>query len=467
MNPPPRRDSLALSLKINNDLMNHFKNCIKRNIIPKLVIKNGQILIKITEDLIFPCNQIPENLKFDIYANDERNNYKFEGTVNNRLNVLNDSKQAKNILKNLDNNQPISLPNSPLPLANQKSSLALDHNPYKINQNDSKLIILEKFLCLIALGPITIDKIYKILSTDDNLLKNLIDNYTQVYDPNDSFIIDDVFPNLEVNESIDKNQNSLILKDKAYKELKPWNWKWFNDFERNLIINNINNALTRLGFSDTHPLRRKITNPDLSNNLNPSKLGGGFLTSNKKFKKSLTDLPKLLPDNKILSTSKTTSPKKRTNSSDDEKKAKALKKNPEDGDKKKDNEKLLKNPEIENGKSPRKLDTNNDARKDDKPIEKKLKYYNDLAIKFKEKYNDYEKLYTYLKNNKKSDQKKQLIKLFELHLKLSEWKRKLWDYNNEYKLKENIMTLSKHKKTKNQTTSIPKNDKLQKISLDY
>ena len=70
--------------------------------------------------------------------------------------------------------------------------------------------------------------------------------------------------------------------------------KWpYTDYERALVLNNVNNALTRIGFSLTHPLRKKIINNDnesnnksTSNNNGEEKtrsLGGGLLVSKRNF----------------------------------------------------------------------------------------------------------------------------------------------------------------------------------------
>ena len=87
--------------------------------------------------------------------------------------------------------------------------------------------------------------------------------------------------------------------------------------------------------------------------------------------------------------------------------------------------------------------------------QKRFQYYSMLADKFKAKYKEYETLYNSLKSNPKSstNDKKQLVQLFELHNSLSEWKRKLWDFDNENKLKLNIMNLSKHKKIPSNSAS--------------
>ncbi|KAK6462118.1 hypothetical protein DFJ63DRAFT_318972 [Scheffersomyces coipomensis] len=360
--PPPQSSStstpISIALKLNNIILDHFNHCLSKSITPKLLVRNGQYFVKISDDVIFPCNTIPENLNFDIYSTNPNDKGDFQGRIETKLNVLNDSKNIKQISKlkvspsstttNSSAFTTSSLPASPkislTPASTTTTSATTTSRlnngpkrssssllPFKINSNDSNSEITRKFLNLIALGPITESTIMKTLHITEHhvdLIADLISNLCQIYNPSDSFIQDSRFPNQElsnISNSSDDDQFNLIpkyiLKDKSYKDLKPWKWN-FTDFERDLIINNINHSLTRLGYSETHPLRNKIClNPELNNNdasssssdddnhngssnssngkthKKQSSLGGGILISknNKSlpFRKSQTDSPKL------------------------------------------------------------------------------------------------------------------------------------------------------------------------------
>lgn len=451
--------------------------------------------------MIFPCTQIPENLKFDIYNNDGPS-YQFQGTVNHRLNVISDVKQAREYLKNLPANKAVVSEKTKVThnfINDSPSSLSLNHNPYTIAVSDPQSAILQKFLSLVALGPLPKPEIAKnlvnISSQDLNLLCS---NYLQTFDRNDTFIQDDVFPN-QHNSPSAPDETCLILKDKSYKDLKPWHWKWYNNFERNLILNNINNALTRLGYLETHPLRRKIVNEpnDTLPSNDDSKLGGGFIINRKNtphaasslassfntFKRSQTESPKLSDTN--ISPVRKLSNKNSALVNESPvrtKKTHSLSSSSSDDDDY--NKKKFKS--NDDSTSPSSLNDDNSSNDEKNPktvvsSQKKLQYYNNLAVKFKLNYKQYELLYNSLVNKKVmniQDRKRKLIKLFELHSKLSEWKKILWDYHNENNLKKNIMNLSKHKKT---TTTRPEpsgvkamaaNSKFAqklkpKLSLDY
>ena len=116
------------------------------------------------------------------------------------------------------------------------------------------------------MGPITYNHIVDLL--DYTKIDHLLDDYGQVYNDQDQFIQEDRFPYIDSNnnsnddsdDDMDEEVQRFILKDKSYKELTPWKWNYTN-YERNSILNNVNNALTRIGFSQSHPLRRKIVEP--------------------------------------------------------------------------------------------------------------------------------------------------------------------------------------------------------------
>lgn len=57
---PPNRPRGALSLKLNNDLISHFKDCLQKKITPKFIVKDGNYVCIFTtslprEPLILQC----------------------------------------------------------------------------------------------------------------------------------------------------------------------------------------------------------------------------------------------------------------------------------------------------------------------------------------------------------------------------------------------------------------------------
>jgi RNA polymerase II elongation factor ELL len=275
-----------------------------------------------------------------------------------------------------------------------------------------------------------------------------------------------------------------ILKDKSYKEFQPWNWTFYSLFERKLIQQNIHRALTRLGYSESHPLRRKICAENTSSEDDKkSTLGGGFLISKTNGKKN-SDLPKITtakvekrqpssiatqstsisPVRPQTANSKLTVNKRKfssssISSSDEEKQLKKLKQDYDTSpSSEEDNVPLSRRNEVKN-------DIPEHNPPETKSASKRLGYYNNLAAKFKIKYTEYEMLYKQLKNpnlsQNKVESKKSLLKLFELHNSLSQWKKTLWDYDNEIKRKSKIMNLSKHKKNgSGNATTVTKNLKV-------
>lgn len=276
----------GLTFKLNNEILNHLTSCLKADIKPKLVVKDGNFSIKINDNLQFPCIKAPEYSNLDIYSSDFtlNNNYSFTGRITHKLTAITDSKQIEkiNLTKNVkhlklhpaspNNNHSSSTPATPL-----------NFDPYLINNSDSKSDIITKFLYFMALGPSTRDQLIKLLKFKPPLVDNFLYNFCQVYNPNDTFLIDDIFPN---NKSV-SDSNHYILKDKSYKDLRPWSWKYYSENERNLIINNINLALTRLGYLETHPLRKRIVENSTSeseslNSTSTKQFHGGLVSSSKK-----------------------------------------------------------------------------------------------------------------------------------------------------------------------------------------
>ena len=474
-------------------------------------------------------------MRFDIYSpSTNQSSYDFTATVSTRLNVLSDPKQIKEHLR-LTVSAEADLPQKPSfprtrpaphlePLA-ESSSWALSPSPYSITASDSPAEVLVKFLCLVALGPIKHSALQNKLDPKHiippNELKSMIATHTQAYLSQDTFIEDDVFPNIDLGATkIDSTAQYIILKDKAYKELRPCQWSFYTDYERSLILENANNALSRLGYLDTHPLRKRIA--EKTHSAPPLKkhtaLGGGLLANSKK-SSTTHNSPKVQPASPLTAVQRTrrpatespeldlnsgqlrarklrvdgspgkTSSKRKfvyslslsAASSDDEKAVKRSKTNGvrsnsngstvsttsttgrnashgtlpssvnEDGasdERSDDDVKLLimaKHPSIVPPRPQSALSITN--------AEKKQQYYSQLAMKFRSKYREYEKLHRTLTSSFKKgggpEKKKQLTRLFEMHNCLSEWKKKLWDYHNENNLTEGIMNLSRHRKSNN------------------
>ncbi|KAI5955757.1 hypothetical protein KGF54_001259 [Candida jiufengensis] len=345
-NSTTKISSIAVQLKLNNDIIQQIKEFNKQTgfTTVRLIVKDGKYFIKVSEELQFPCLKVPENLNVDIYSlnttKSNKSNFNYNGRVLTKLTVITDSKRI-NQLKNSksqisspylssspksfsspkfnSNNpsvnpspiitpfssqnstpsfSPVNPPNNhkkeksitPIPSLSDTLSIyssKFKTNPFKIEENELESQILKKLLYLVALGPISLKNI--IILLEYKQIEDWLSKYCQIYNKNDSFIQNDKFPYIETNEDQDK----YILKDKSYKDIIPLNWEKYDDYERNSIIKNINNALTRLGYSKTHPLRNKITqvqnSSDISHNEGKvSKLGGGFLISkNSKSKKKI------------------------------------------------------------------------------------------------------------------------------------------------------------------------------------
>lgn len=333
--------------------------------------------------------------------------------------------------------------------------------PYKVLDSNSKTEAKNKILALLALGPITKKKILNITDLSSNELDEILTAHARPYDATDSFIADDKFPQKLLDGVQDK---AFILKDMSYKELQPWKWQPYTLEERSMIIKNIHNALTRLGYLESHPLRKRICEtPDNDSNngfVRKPNLGGGLLMSrNKKspYKRTLTDSPKTSTEPakapKVLG-SPLKATKKRTSSSSNAEEEKGLRKkrlNSDSSVSSVNESEVSKDPPTDNSnyekyERPSTVDNSEDICSH---RTKTFQYYYDLANKFKQKYKEYEALYNCLKvasGGESESDKKQLLRLFELHNTLAEWKKKLWDYDTREKSKSAIMNLTKHKK---------------------
>ncbi|CUM63293.1 uncharacterized protein PRCAT00000864001 [Priceomyces carsonii] len=417
---------------------------------PRLIVREGKLSIRVQTDaqntIVYDLNRIASGEKYVVYDGGS-----FEGRIKEKYDVKEGRNSPTKESVKVEINYPI------------------DSDSYSVISSDSEAKITEKFLALNALGPSTSETLAKILKID---VTALISKYSQLYDPNDAFIAKDVFPNIRTmaTNSVADFSNHYILKDKSYKEMRPWDWSYLEK-ERELIIGNINNALTRLGYLVTHPLRKKICEKDhqpLLARKRPQTLGGGFLTSKKNpFKRSQTESPNLVdtrfdpsPSKRKFSLISSTS-----SSSDDEKKNQST--SPPSSVE--DDEEIKASRETASSSSSRAISmtihespmpssvfsasarlqpetTQASSTTAFKAAPKRTDYYDNLAVKFRLRYKEYESLYTSLRSHKKSA-KKDLVKLYELHNLLFEWKKKLWEFDSRTKSKNNIMNLSKHKKT--------------------
>ncbi|KAG7662569.1 uncharacterized protein J8A68_003866 [[Candida] subhashii] len=502
---------IPILLKLNQDILTHLKNSSINGNNVKLIVNQGNYSIRISDNLEFPCMKLPETLNVDLYSLNSSKSSQYQGRIQTRLNVITDSKKIKQIVNTAaaaatttsSQSTPFaspmigttpsipSVPSTPL------QPTKINYNNYSIN-NDSQDMIVKKFIYLLALGPISYNKITQYLNYQN--IGPLIDEYTQIYDPRDTFIQDDIFPN----GATLSTSKQYILKDKSYKDLLVWKWTSYGDYERNLIINNINRALSRLGYSITHPLRKKLCEPpapessELDNNSEDDqdkksiRLGGAILGSNTKNSKKSKIVSK-----RVISNSSDDDDKLKNSQSSirlDVTKSQSL---PIKSNKRKlssssigssdDDGSISSSSSSGSTSSSKKIKleftsgnvTSPSSEEDETvlpstPISgsnrqltpsipnsshgKKLEYYTNLAMKFKSKYQEYSNLYLSLQsttNNTTSTKKEKLVKLFELHQLLSKWKKLLWDFDRESKEKKGnqFMSLNKHKLSESITTT--------------
>lgn len=475
-------------------------------------------LIKVSDDLIFPCSASQETLRCDIYSPTSLHEYALTGTVTNRLNVISDPRQIKEHLKGVDKSEATHAQSDrtaavakPAPAGASLVTLSA----YVFAPGDAKAAATAKFLSFLALGPMTRTSIEQKLNSKHVVapgdLNALFSMYAQPYLQHDSFTEHDMYPLIALDAAqIDPNHTYYILKDKAYKDLRPWACPAYSAYERGLIIENANNALTRLGFLETHPLRRRIVDKSLDSGSKKTALGGGLLTSSapkKAVSASTTPLlPATSPASPLAHTlgqkrAATASPKldaghKRKksvdvkdgakrfvaslslSSSEDEKQSKEKKEGKRSNSSGSNNSMNSMASTHSNGTSYTLPSSTNDEPHEEQSEEdvklltvkakpaaslpsrplsavtggdKKHMYYAQLAEKFRQKYQEYEQLYTVLSRDSRkgtgAEKRKSLMKLFELHSSLAEWKQKLWDYHNEHSMAEGVMNLSKHRKT--------------------
>lgn len=462
---PTQALKLPISIKLNTDLVNQLKACLQKGTKAKLIIKDGGFLLRVGE-LEYPCPALAETSRLDVYDGTNC----FKGRIQTRLNVITDAKQIKEYARSAT--QPSSakrltmreLLKEPEFRAPQlASSSVASIAPYAPDCANNTL----RFLYFSALGPVTSNTLCRRLLLAPGEILHLLGQYSQPYNPHDLFIADDVYAH---DEHGDGDHPTYILKDKSYKEMMPWTWDHYTSDERSIVLHNIQNGLKRLGFLETHPLRRKIIEEPRSVDEGHKKalaLGGGLLKQRKSpVKRSLTASLQLLPPHQasamagspIKTESKKRKPAVLSSSSDDEKmvlekrvprRAPSAKTRADSNSSSNQSSGMQGAVGLDNNStSPSSIneEPEESAGTNESKFQKKLQFYNNLATKFKIKHREYEGLYKSLQGRALADKRKHLTRLFELHNQLAEWKRKLWDFDNETKVKLDIMTLNKHKK---------------------
>ncbi|EGV60174.1 hypothetical protein PSN45_002079 [Yamadazyma tenuis] len=452
-------ESPSFSIKLSADVLEQLTVFSRKNLKPKLVVKGGQISIKLSDDVIFTCSQVPEYQNLEIYQSTlDPGVFAISGKIKTKLNVVADAPQVRDLGKTptkIQVSTSVSSENHAGVLTQSMPASPLNFDPYLVSPGDSKSDVVSKFLFLLAMGPTSREQLTSVLQYKPKELDELLLEYCQVYDGNDAFLADDIYPNRRAITGL-PDTKLYILKDKAYKNLRPWDWKYYSTEERLLIIANSHNALKRLGYSETHPLRKKILEkPTVSEDVAgskkpPSSLGGGILVSSKKtspFKKSQTDSPRLGPSNGLGSTPTLMIPASNSTNSSPLRHVKESKKRQlsQNSSSSSDEEAKRIKKDKDDVTSPSSVNDDDDEL--DELDKSKSNHYTMLATKFRTKYKDYETLYNSLHEGSISDPKKALSKLFELHQALKDWKKQLWNYDNELKSKTTIMNLSKHKKT--------------------
>lgn len=381
----------------------------------------------------YPCIKIPETLNVDVYLSQGASRLRYDGRVATKLSVITDAKKIRDYLRDVERRKHEATPALPVSYRELLPDVTrVAGNPFAVSSSDPPATVATKFIQLLALGPASDADLTDKLGAVP--LAQLKTDYAQVYDPNNAFYQDDRFPTVERRRRLggasDSDGQQFILKDKSYKEFQPWDWTFYSAFERKLVLQNIHRALTRLGYLETHPLRRKLgdpTAPAASAAASPAAaLGGGRLLLKRGLPvRSLPAKRKLLL---LLSLSL-----------DDDKHPKRPR-----GE-------LDTLPLLEDDDTPllRRAPATPVPAADraDKP-DKRMDYYTQLAGKFRERYKEYASLYARLQNpanTSKAESKRQLLKLFEMHTQLLQWKKTLWDYDHDAAKKADIMALSKHK----------------------
>ncbi|CAI5757792.1 unnamed protein product [Candida verbasci] len=506
---------IALSLKLNNNLIEDLKHGKYSKV--KLIVKDGNYSLKLvskdgSDDKIYRFRKLTEDLKVDIYSILKDSNSIYNGRIQNKLSIITDEKRIKQFNYSSATTTPnlskVSTPvNKIEPLPTQSTYEVYKNS--KIFEND-----LRSFLHLIALGPINKEHIKQLTNLNEDVLEKYLTTYCQVHNKNDPFTANDNYKYYE--------SNGHILKDKSYRDLQPMKFPYEHK-EENLVVVLCNNALNRLGYSQNHPLRKKIIDKEEDHHeINQSKLGGGFLSTHKKItsqpqspaitqaqnykrkeafnsqpqspaitlghekKESINSQPPSptinLHKKKESITSQPQSPapfqthkKKESITSQPQspapfqthKKKESTTSSPQSpipeksttttttSTKRKLSNSSSNSSSALSSDEESKNKTNNYTSPPSSSEEvyeinlKHMSYYQDIAMKFKSKYKEYNELYQSLQKHHEEDKDK-LVKLFEMHNVLANWKKILWDFDKESKMKnkKNIDRISPVKKRK-------------------
>lgn len=456
--------------------------------------------------LLYRCTFEPIATQLDIYSA-KQGKYQYKGNLTGQLDLLGkEGPQRESQIQEATGmglekhrglvEQDTSKQDSKL--IESAPKLPAQMSRFKVNTKDTISERISKVISFVALAPVTTNSIISYTGIDPSELNTIIEQYLQVYQKTNSFIFQDRFPYLSYDEP---GSIRYILKDKTYKELKPWQKHWYSDDERSEITRNINNALTRLGYLETHPIRRKICEGPLVELSNSKKgtLGGGMLVRKNvkpQLKKAATapvpsdgengafrpkteqaaasDLSKkeILPTRPLFkSSSKDVSLSGKlfqcpsVSSSDsflDERNLRKRKSSPlrEAYSVLTDQQcrTTLQGSFLKDKKLPGPAVTDEDA---PEPVSKRYRYFYNLAVKFRMQYEEYAKLYHALDEHRERtpDFRRQLERLHRLHHTLLEWKRSLWDFDEKRKQRSNIMALSKHKNPRSASDSQDKHEK--------
>lgn len=225
--------STISTIKLNNDLV---KLLLTDK--PKLIVKNGKKFIKV-KDFIYNLQESKEFLNLNIYEKVDDKNYNFQGNVLTKLTVGNE-KVSINDFEVREGKEPVRG-------NEEKEQVSVNIESYKVKNKDDD--ILGKFFSFMALGPTNIRK----LSALNYDFSDYIGKYCSNFEQSPNNLHNDNFANgLKY-----LAENNLLLKDKIMKDLRPNSWSWVGE-EKEMMFRNINGCLTRLGYSGSHPLRKRI-----------------------------------------------------------------------------------------------------------------------------------------------------------------------------------------------------------------
>lgn len=426
----PRAVPPAVAVNLGSDVVRRLRQCAAQGKHAVLLVENGRFSLRIDSE-VYPCAKAQELLRLDTYVPDG-DGLVFAGTVASRLTVV-EPKTATEPDAEAEPKEPVKDTND---VETEQPTLlgGLGHADRELGS---------RFIALLALGPMAPKDLAKRLHADEPLLEPLIASHAQLASKGDAAEYPGIKQGL-----LKPDHLCVVLKDKAYKELKPWLWS-YTAFERRLVLRNAAAALSRMGFSETHPLRKRL----LENNpveIKKATLGGGLLT-----KKLPSRLPVPPARKKLKTESPTKEPKeaKETKDTKDTKEHKELHKDVKELSKDSPIVHLPLSASSDDEKKKRQSYTLPSSINDEEPSDMELAgnrkrvYYRLLALKFKAKYSEYQLLYTELRKGKTADRKKKVTKLCELHATLAEWKRRIWDYHNDTNMAQSLMLLSRHRKT--------------------